>query len=94
MLDELKREMDSVAAEKDARTRALEEQLAQLRGGFWGEKQQRAVDSAELREREQRKFAERDDFVRKQLEDLTNFLRDQLGVLETKSLTDSRHEEK
>ncbi|KJA21258.1 hypothetical protein HYPSUDRAFT_203033 [Hypholoma sublateritium FD-334 SS-4] len=62
MLDELKRERDLIIEEKDAPICALEEQLAQLRDEFDGEKQQRAAEDAEFREREQRELAERNDF--------------------------------
>ncbi|KAF8180094.1 hypothetical protein BJ912DRAFT_855396, partial [Pholiota molesta] len=95
VLAELKRERDLVVQEKDARISALEEELARLREEFDAEKHQRAAEEAEIREREQREMAERDDYVRAQLTDLTNLVQDQRDMLENKkAVADSRYEEK
>jgi hypothetical protein len=95
VLAELKRERDLIVQEKDARISALEEELARLREEFDAEKHQRAAEEAEIREREQREMAERDDYVRAQLTDLTNLVQDQRDMLENKkAVADSRYEEK
>ncbi|KDR74957.1 hypothetical protein GALMADRAFT_570107 [Galerina marginata CBS 339.88] len=95
LLSELRVEKDRVIEEKDARIRALEDELAQLRGEFESERDQRAAEEAEMRERERQETAERDEFVRAQLGDITNLVQDQRDMLETKkALMDSRWEEK
>lgn len=95
LLDELRAEKERVVQEKDARIRALEDELAQLRGEFEGEKQQRATEDAEARERDRQELAERDESVRTQLGDITNLVHDQRDMLETKkALMDARWEEK
>lgn len=95
LLDELRAEKERVVQEKDARIRALEDELAQLRGEFEGEKQQRMTEDAEARERDRQELAERDDYVRAQLGDITNLVQDQRDMLETKkALMDGRWEEK
>ncbi|KAF8958935.1 hypothetical protein BDZ97DRAFT_1761747 [Flammula alnicola] len=94
LLAELKAEKDRIVEEKDARIRALEDELAQLRGEFEAEKQQRVTEEAEIRERERQEVAERDEYVRAQLGDLTNLVQDQRDMLESKkALMDSRYEE-
>ena len=95
LMDELRAEKELVVQEKDARIRALEDELAQLRGEFEGEKHQRMTEDAEGRERDRQERAERDDDVRAQLGDITNLVHDQRDMLETKkALMDERWEEK
>ena len=95
LLDELRAEKERVVEEKDARIKALEDELAQLRDEFEGEKQQRMAEETEARERDRQELAERDDYVRAQLGDITNLVQDQRDMLETKKATaDARWEEK
>ncbi len=77
MMAELRREKNSIVEEKDAQIRDLEEEIARVREEFNNEKQRRAVEQAERRERVQQETAERDMFVRNQLGDITNLLQDQ-----------------
>ena len=95
LLDELRVEKERVVQEKDARIRALEDELAQLRDEFEGEKQQRMAEETEARERDRQELAERDDYVRAQLGDITNLVQDQRDMLETKkAAADARWDEK
>ncbi|KAF9557793.1 hypothetical protein CPC08DRAFT_764341 [Agrocybe pediades] len=95
LLAELRAEKDRVIEEKDARIRALEEELQTLRGEFEAEKQQRVTEEAEMRERDRAELAERDEYVRAQLGDITNLVQDQRDMYETKkALMEARWQEK
>ncbi|KAJ7075109.1 hypothetical protein B0H15DRAFT_806418 [Mycena belliarum] len=69
--------------EKEARVRALEEELATLRGELENEKQLRSTDDAEARERERQALADGSE-TRAQLGDITNLIQDQREACERK----------
>lgn len=95
LLAELRAEKDRVIEEKDARIRALEEEMQSLRSEFEAEKQQRVTEEAEMRERDRQELAERDEYVRAQLGDITNLVQDQRDMYESKkALMEARWEEK
>ncbi|KJA25384.1 hypothetical protein HYPSUDRAFT_199905 [Hypholoma sublateritium FD-334 SS-4] len=94
MMADLGRAKNLIVEEKDAQIRALEEEIARVREEFNNERQRRAVEQAERREREQQETAERDQFVRNQLGDITNLLQDQQNMIaHGKAEMESRHEE-
>lgn len=94
MMADLGREKNMIVEEKDAQIRALEEEIARVREEFNNEKQRRAVEQAERREREQQETTERDIFIRNQLGDITNLLQDQQNMIgHEKAEMESRHEE-
>ena len=94
MMADLRREKNSIVEEKDAQILALEEEIARVREEFNNEKQRRAVEQAERRERVQQETAERDMFIRNQLGDITNLLQDQQNMIEhEKAQMESRHQE-
>ncbi|KAF8153251.1 hypothetical protein B0H34DRAFT_722842 [Crassisporium funariophilum] len=95
LMSEISAEKDHVIREKDIRIETLEEELAQLRSDLEAEKQQRATEDAEMRERERTQLMEHDDAVRSQLADITNLVQEQRDMCETKKvLMDSRWEDK
>lgn len=95
LLSELRVEKDRVIEEKDARIYALEEELRQMRAEFEGEKQQQRITEEEEAGARERQFAERDEFVRAQLGDITNLVQEQRDLLETKKqMAEDRQREK
>jgi len=95
LLAELEADRIRITAERDARIRALEDELAAVRGELDNEKQQRITEEAETRERERQENLERDEVVRNQLGDITNLVQDQRDACaRKKELMDERWEEK
>jgi hypothetical protein len=85
---------DALIAEKQARVRALEEELARLQGELENARTSRSTDGAEARERECRAMAESNE-TWALLGDVTNSIQDQREVYEqTKVLTEGRWNEK
>ncbi|KAJ6463887.1 hypothetical protein C8R45DRAFT_502593 [Mycena sanguinolenta] len=74
---------DALMAEKEARVRALEEELATLRGELDNEKQLRTTEDAEARERERQALSDSAE-TRAQLGDITNLIQDQREACERK----------
>jgi hypothetical protein len=64
------------AAIKDGRIHALENELADVKSDLENERQLRATEEAERRERERAESLEREEGVRNQLSDITNLLQD------------------
>jgi hypothetical protein len=58
---------------RSAEIRSLTGELAMVRGELENEKQQRITEEADTRERERQENLERDEAVRNQLGDITNF---------------------
>lgn len=80
--------------EKEAHVRALEEELATLRGELENEKQLRSTDDSEARERERQALADSSE-TRAQLGDITNLIQDQREACERKKeLMEERWNEK
>ncbi|KAJ7253065.1 hypothetical protein B0H12DRAFT_1233772 [Mycena haematopus] len=85
----------ALMAEKEARVRALEEELATLRGELDNEKQLRSTEDAEARERERQAFAESSEATRVQLGDITDLIQGQRDACEQKkTLMEERWNEK
>ncbi|KAF7366681.1 hypothetical protein MSAN_00926200 [Mycena sanguinolenta] len=85
---------DALMAEKEARVKALEEELATLRGELDNEKQLRATEDAEARERERQALSDNAE-TRTQLGDITNLIQDQREACERKKeLMEERWNEK
>ncbi|KAK7042437.1 hypothetical protein R3P38DRAFT_2511174, partial [Favolaschia claudopus] len=85
---------NALMAEKEARVRALEEELATLRGELDNEKQLRSTEDAEARERERQALADTGE-MRAQLGDITNLIQDQREACEQKKvLMEERWNEK
>ncbi|KAJ7164926.1 hypothetical protein C8R46DRAFT_875156, partial [Mycena filopes] len=95
---ELQAQRDAAQAQllqqKEDRVRALEEELATLRGELDNEKQLRSTDDAEARERERQAMADSGE-TRQQLTDITNLIQNQGDACEQKKvLMEERWNEK
>jgi hypothetical protein len=77
LLAQSEAERNAVNDEKDARIRALENELASVRSDVENERQQRVTEEAERKERERAESLEREEGLRNQLTDITNLLQDQ-----------------
>ncbi|KAF7292941.1 PH domain-containing protein [Mycena indigotica] len=71
----------AVMEEKEARVRALEQELATLKGELENERQLRNTDTAEAQERERAAYANNEE-ISAQLGDITNLVQDQRGICE------------
>ncbi|PCH37434.1 hypothetical protein WOLCODRAFT_158154 [Wolfiporia cocos MD-104 SS10] len=81
--------------EREARVRLLEEELATVRAELENERQLRAVEETERRERERAEMLERDEAMRNQLTELTNLVSEQREELTAKrEASDARWNEK
>jgi hypothetical protein len=76
---------DALMADKEARVKALEEELTRLRGELNDEKQLRSTEDAEARERERQALADSGE-TRAQLGDITNLIQDQQNACEQKKI--------
>ncbi|KAJ7747892.1 hypothetical protein DFH07DRAFT_942325 [Mycena maculata] len=85
---------DALMGEKEARVRALEEELATLRGELENERQLRSTDNTEAQERERQALTDTSE-TRAQLGDITNLIQDQREACERKKeLMEERWKEK
>jgi hypothetical protein len=80
--------------EREDRIQALENELAAVKAELENERQLRATEEADAKEREQQETQERDEGIRNQLGDITNLIQDQADACaRKKELMDQRWEE-
>ena len=77
--------------DRDARIRALEEELASVRAELANERQLRLTEESERREREGVEMLERDEAMRQQLEQLTELVSQQREQLERNQELSEQH---
>lgn len=77
--------------DREARIRALEEELASVRAELENERQLRLTEESERRERERIETLERDEAMRQQLEQLTDLVSQQREQLERKQELSEQH---
>ena len=95
LMAEISAQKDAILSEKDGRITTLEDELAEARAELEAERQQRDIESSEIRERERQEFIERDENIRAQLSDITNLVQEQRDMSEEKkALMDARWEQK
>lgn len=95
LLAEAEAERVRLNEEREARIKALEGELANVRAELENEKQQRVTEEAATREREGQESQERDEALRSQLGDITNLVQEQRDMCAAKKeLMDQRWEEK
>ena len=95
LMAEISAQKDAIISEKDGQIATLEDELARARAELEAERQQRGIESSEMRERERDELIERDENIRAQLSDITNLVQDQRDMCEEKKrIMEDRWEQK
>jgi DNA gyrase/topoisomerase IV subunit A len=95
LMNEAEEPRRQLQEQQEARIKALEDELAAVKDELQNERQAKLTEEADIRERERSEFAERDEILRAQLNDITNLLQDNRDLTHQKKMdSDNRYAEK